>query len=66
MNTPYMLDCQITENVSDNLEYYFQQKINLNHTSTIKNNSVVKNNSITDISNNILQLIKNLNLIEKK
>ena len=75
MNNPYALDYQITETIFDNLEYYFQEKINLdkdinpniNKNTSNKNtsNKNTSNYNIIDISNNILQLIKNLELTEK-
>jgi hypothetical protein len=71
MNNPYALDYQLTETIFDNLEYFFQEKIDLNKdiNSNINKNTSNSNNldnsNIVDISNNILQLIKNLKLIEK-
>ena len=80
MNNPYALDYQINETIFDNLEYYFEDKINLNkdvnphiiinnsnnaNSNNANSNHANSNDAIIDISNNILQLIHNLKISTK-
>jgi hypothetical protein len=72
MNNPYALDYQISESIFDNLEYYFEDKINLNKDinphiiiNNANSNHANSNDTIIDISNNILQLIHNIKISTK-
>ena len=75
MDIPYLLDYQINQNNTDNFEYYFQQKINLdgvdkfnlentNRENTNRENTNRENtnreNTNQDKVNKLTLMIKNL------
>ena len=62
MENPYWFDCVIKQKEEDNLEYYFQQKLNIENNKNNENNG--NSESTKSIPNNISLLVNKLQLIK--